>query len=65
MYKLIFAILVCFTISACGQKGPLIVDYSVESTEEIDGELNDDLNANDAVNRVSRQTEGEPTTIYR
>ena len=68
MYKLFFALLVCFTISACGQKGPLIVDRSkVDETDYIEGIDGEDggSNANDTATRVNRQTEGEPRVIFR
>lgn len=69
MNKFILATLVCLAISACGQKGPLIVDRSKSTLpkngQEIEDAGGEGLSINEASTRLGRQTEGEPSIIYR
>lgn len=66
MKNLVLITLFTLGMTACGQKGPLIVDQPLvdQNGQLIEGEGTDGT-ASDAETRVSRQVDGQPSIIYR
>ena len=66
MNKYILSILVCLILSACGQKGPLIVKQPVYlEGQEIDDEFGEGAAGNEIGSTLNNQIDGKPIIIYR
>ncbi len=66
MNKLLLLTLISLGITACGQKGPLIVDQAPINQEgQTADEEAGEASISDTEIRVGRQVDGEPSTIYR
>ena len=63
MNKFILSILVCLIVTACGQKGPLIVEQPAGQNGQLGVE---GIDGNDqSESSLNRQLEGAPIIIYR